>query len=74
MLYRIGTKSAIPTLGCRVPELVTENLLHYVSVLDAEYGDGRNYLSVGDHVLLAENLDVNVKIANGVFAPLNQKL
>lgn len=55
MLYRIGTKSEIPTLGCRVPELVAEKLLHYVSVLDAEYGEGRNYLNVGGYVLIAEN-------------------
>ena len=46
----------------------------YASVLDAEYGDGRNYLSAGRYVLLVENLDVNVKIANRAFAPLNQKL
>ncbi len=54
LLYRIGTASEIPMLSCRLPELVKEKLLHYVSVLDAEYGTTRDYLKIGGYAVIAE--------------------
>lgn len=54
MLYRISTAREIYSLACIVPELVAEEILHYVSVLDAEYGAGRD-LSHGGYILLAED-------------------
>ena len=54
MLYRIGTTSEIPMLSCKLPEVVAEKLLHYVSVLDAEYGTARDYLTVGGYAVIAK--------------------
>lgn len=54
MLYRTGTASEIPMLSCELPELVTEEILRCVSVLDAEYGTARDYLTVGGYAVIAK--------------------
>lgn len=57
MLYTIGTAHELSILPCHLPqELVTEVLTGLV-VLDAEYGESRNYLESGGYSVIAENIE-----------------
>lgn len=62
MLYRVGTRSELTTLGCELPECVYAELLRGVAILDAEYGAERDSLLVGGFSLIAENLEDVSKI------------
>lgn len=54
MLYRIGTTKEIPMLPCKLPEQVITEIFQGLIVLDAEYGENRNYLESGGYSLIAE--------------------
>lgn len=53
MLYRIGTAAEVPTLHGQIPERVIGEVLRGVVILDAEYGEERNYLVDGGYSLIA---------------------
>lgn len=55
MLYRIGTTKEIPTLACKLPEQVITEIFQGLVVLDAEYGEDRNYLESGGYTIVAED-------------------
>ena len=54
MLYRIGTTKEISMLPCSLPENVLTEIFQGLVVLDAEYGEVRNYLESGGYTLVAE--------------------
>ena len=73
MLYTIGTAKALALLPPHLPnELLTEVLTGLV-VLDAEYGDDRDYRESGGYSLIAENWDdlprLNEIINTNIHAP-----
>lgn len=55
MLYRIGTTKEIPTLPSSLPDEVITEIFQGLIVLDAEYGEDRNYLESGGYTIIAEN-------------------
>lgn len=57
MLYTIGTKTEIPALQGRIPERVIREVLRGVSILDAEYGEERNYFVDGGYSLIANTIE-----------------
>lgn len=57
MLYRIGTKQELPTVASRLPESVYTELLRSTAILDAEYGESRNYLQIGGYSVIVETCD-----------------
>ena len=57
MLYQIGTKKELPMVVRRIPERVYTELLRGTAILDAEYGEDRNYLLTGGYSLIAETAD-----------------
>ena len=57
MLYRIGTKRELPIVANKLPERVYTELLRSIAILDAEYGEHRNYLLSGGYSLIAETID-----------------
>lgn len=57
MLYKIGTMRELPTLPCAVPEPAYTNLVMSLVVLDAEYGESRNYMEEGGYCLIVEAID-----------------
>lgn len=57
MLYRIGTKQELPTVASRLPESVYTELLRGTTILDAEYGESRNYLLSGGYSVIVETRD-----------------
>ena len=57
MLYTIGTANEVTLLPSHLPqELVTEVLTGLV-VLDAEYGESRNYYEYGGYSVIAETIE-----------------
>ena len=57
MLLRIGTKKELPMVVRRIPERVYTELLRGIAILDAEYGEDRNYLLTGGYSLIVETAD-----------------
>lgn len=57
MLYRIGTKKELPMVANSLPERVYAELLRGTAILDAEYGEERNYLLTGGYSLIAQTAD-----------------
>lgn len=57
MLYTIGTKAEISALQGRIPERVIGEVLRGVSILDAEYGEERNYFVDGGYSLIADTVE-----------------
>lgn len=57
MLYRIGTKKELPMVANKLPERVYTELLRGIVILDAEYGEDRNYLLTGGYSLIVETAD-----------------
>lgn len=67
MLYRIGTEQELAILSNRLPERTFTDLVQCTVVLDAEYGEERDYLEVGGYSLVvetAEDLEEAKKIIN----------
>lgn len=57
MLYTIGTKKELSTLPCQLPDRVYSELLRGTAILDAEYGEERDWLRVGGGSILLENIE-----------------
>ena len=57
MLYKIGTMAELPALPCTIPEPAYTNLVTSLVVLDAEYGEARNYMEEGGYCLIIETAD-----------------
>lgn len=54
MLYRIGTATEVPSLNEHIPERVFGEVLRGIVILDAEYGESRDYLNCGGYSLIAD--------------------
>ena len=57
MLYKIGTAKELSSVKDKVPKQVYEDLTTGVVVLDAEYGETRNYFQEGGYSLIVETAD-----------------
>lgn len=57
MLYKVGTKKEVLTLLKHLPDRVLTEVFQGVVVLDAEYGEDRNYLESGGYSIIAETSD-----------------
>lgn len=57
MLYKIGTMAQLATLPCQLPEPAYTELVRSVAVLDAEYGEGRDWLTDGGCCVIVETAD-----------------
>lgn len=69
MLYRIGTIQEIPKLTCKLPERVLTEIFQGLVVLDAEYGEDRNYLESGGYTIIAEKIEDISKIPINISTP-----
>ena len=57
MLYTIGRAKEVALLPSHLPEELLTEVLTGLVVLDAEYGDDRDYKESGGYSLIAENWD-----------------
>jgi hypothetical protein len=63
MLYKVGTKKEVLELLKHLPDRVLTEVFQGVVVLDAEYGEDRNYLESGGYSIIAENTEDVSKVA-----------
>lgn len=54
MLYKVGLKKEVLSLSASLPDEVLSNVFQAVVILDAEYGEDRNYLESGGYAIIAE--------------------
>ena len=77
MLYRIGTKRELPIIASKVPARVFTEISQGIYILDAEYGDNRNYLQSGGYALIVETGTMNLLLDHtehiGIFAHDGQR-
>ena len=57
MLYTIGTANELSLLPAHLPEELCTEILTGLVVLDAEYGESRNYYESGGYSAIAENIE-----------------
>lgn len=57
MLYKIGTMAELPTIPYTLPEPAYTELIRSLAVLDAEYGEARDYSIDGGYCLIVEAAD-----------------
>ena len=57
MRYTLGTANELSLLPTHLPEELRTEILTGLVVLDAEYGEPRNYLESGGYSVIAENID-----------------
>lgn len=57
MLYTIGTANELSLLPVHLPEELRTEILTGLVVLDAEYGESRNYLESGGYSVIAETVE-----------------
>ena len=57
MLYTIGTANELFLLPAHLPEELRTEILTGLVVLDAEYGESRNYLESGGYSVIAETVE-----------------
>lgn len=57
MVYRIGTMREVKKVANRIPDDVFRDLVHFISILDSEYGEDRDYFTQGGYCILAETED-----------------
>ena len=57
MIYKIGTMNELKRVGHRFPFDVRNDLVHYVAILDGEYGEDRDYFVHGGYCVIAETED-----------------
>ena len=57
MLYTIGTANELSLLPSHLPEELCTEILTGLVVLDAEYGESRNYFESGGYSVIAENIE-----------------
>ena len=57
MLYTIGTAHELALLPSHLPEELTTEILTGLVVLDAEYGESRNYYESGGYSVIAEAIE-----------------
>ena len=57
MLYKIGTAHELSILPYHLPEELVTEVLTGLVVLDAEYGESRNYFESGGYSVIAENIE-----------------
>ena len=57
MLYTIGTAHELSILPYHLPEELVTEVLTGLVVLDAEYGESRNYFESGGYSVIAENIE-----------------
>ena len=56
MLYTLGTANELSLLPSHLPEELRTEILTGLVVLDAEYGEFRNYLESGGYSVIAETV------------------
>ena len=54
MIERIGTMRELRKLENRFPKDLLNDLVHFVAILDGEYGENRDYLVQGGYCIVAE--------------------
>lgn len=57
MLYTLGTANELSLLPSHLPEELATEVLTGLVVLDAEYGESRNYLESGGYSVIAETME-----------------
>ena len=57
MLYRIGTKRELLSIANKLPKPVHAEIYRDTVILDAEYGEERNYLKCGGYSIVIETVD-----------------
>ena len=57
MIYKIGTMNELKRVGNIFPFDVRNDLVHYVTILDGEYGEDRDYFVQGGYCVVAETED-----------------
>ena len=57
MLYKNGTAHELSLLQAHLPEELRTEILTGLVVLDAEYGESRNYLEPGGYSVIAETVE-----------------
>ena len=57
MLYTIGTANELSLLPVHLPEELRTEILTGLVILDAEYGESRNYYESGGYSAIAENIE-----------------
>ena len=57
MLYTIGTAHELSLLPYHLPEELVTEVLTGLVVLDAEYGESRNYYESGGYSVIAETIE-----------------
>ena len=57
MLYTLGTTNELSLLPAHLPEELRTEILTGLVVLDAEYGESRNYYESGGYSAIAENIE-----------------
>lgn len=57
MLYTLGTANELSLLRSHLPEELRTEILTGLVVLDAEYGEFRNYLESGGYSVIAETVE-----------------
>ena len=57
MLYTLGTANELSLLPAHLPEELRTEILTGLVVLDAEYGESRNYLESGGYSVFAETVE-----------------
>lgn len=62
MIYKIGTMNELKRVGNRFPLDVRNDLVHYIAILDDEYGEDRDYFVQGGYCVVAETEDDVEKI------------
>ena len=57
MLYTIGTAHELSILPKHLPQELVLEILAGLVILDAEYGESRNYLESGGYSVLADSIE-----------------
>ena len=57
MLYTLGTAHELTLLPYHLPEELATEVLTGLVVLDAEYGESRNYFESGGYSVIAETIE-----------------
>lgn len=57
MLYTLGTANELSLLPSHLPQKLLMEVLTGLVVLDAEYGESRNYLESGGYSVIAEKIE-----------------
>ena len=68
MLYYVGTTKEVSMLEGRLPDRVVDEVCRGIVVLDAEYGEQRDYFSEGGFSLIAETVK-DLQLAKERFDP-----